>query len=110
MAAQEAILVLWNPEREVVKRERVETVPPADVHVDAGRGAGDFLAHIGNSRGNDLIEAVEMASPSAVDHDDSADVHVGRSTVKEKRERCKSASPWQSVMVRVLRRSSYSCW
>lgn len=110
MTTEKPIRTSGELERQALHRERVEVIPATSPHIDAGRGAGDFLAHIGNSRGNDLIEAVEMASPSAVDHDDSADVHVGRSTVKEKRERCKSASPWQSVMVRVLRRSSYSCW
>lgn len=86
MAAQKAILVFRDPEREVVKRERVETVPPANVHVDAGRGAGDFLAHEGDRRCDDLEKAVETAGSGDVDHDDRADVHV-RSPTRKRRQR-----------------------
>lgn len=86
MAAQKAILVFRDPEREVVKRERVETVPPANVHVDAGRGAGDFLAHEGDRRCDDLEKAVETTSSGDVDHDDRADVHV-RSPTRKWRQR-----------------------
>lgn len=86
MAAQKAILVFRDPEREVVKRERVETVPPANVHVDAGRGAGDFLANEGDRRCDDLEKAVETAGSGDVDHDDRADVHV-RSPTRKWRQR-----------------------
>lgn len=84
MAAQKAILVFRDPEREVVKRERVETVPPANVHVDAGRGAGDFLAHEGDRRCDDLEKAVETAGSGDVDHDDRADMHMRGSTRKRR--------------------------
>lgn len=84
MAAQKAVLVFRDPERQVVQRERVEMVPPANVHVDAGRGAGDFLAHEGDRRRDDLEKAVETAGSGDVDHDDRADVHVGSSTRKRR--------------------------
>ena len=84
MAAQKAILVFRDPEREVVKRERVETVPPANVHVDAGRGAGDFLAHEGDRRRDDLEKAMQTPRSGDVDHDDRADVHMRGSTRKRR--------------------------
>ena len=84
MSAQEAILVLRDLERQVVERERVEMIPPADVHVDAGRGARDFLTHEGDRRRDDLEKAMQTPRSGDVDHDDRADMHMRGSTRKRR--------------------------
>lgn len=110
MPTQKATLALRELERQAVQREGVEVMPPANLHVDAGRRAGDLLAHEGDRRRDNLEKAVETSGAGAVHHNDGADVHVRGSTVKERGERYSSESPWQSAIVELLQRSSYSRW